>query len=152
MPFLILAPGLFIAGVVFGYFVVLPAATKFLLNFNDTQFNIQVRARDYYSFFTLTLGVMGLIFELPIAILAVTRLGIITPEELSKNRRYAYVILAVVAMLLPGTDPISMLLELVPLILLYEGSVLLARAFGRPPDETADREIAVSEPPPSGAA
>jgi sec-independent protein translocase protein TatC len=152
VPFLILAPGLFIAGVVFGYFVVLPAATKFLLNFNDTQFNIQVRARDYYSFFTLTLGVMGLIFELPIAILAVTRLGIITPEQLSKNRRYAYVILAVVAMLLPGTDPISMLLELVPLILLYEGSVLLARAFGRPPDEAADREIAVSEPPPSGAA
>jgi sec-independent protein translocase protein TatC len=152
VPFLILAPGLFIAGVVFGYFVVLPAATKFLLNFNDTQFNIEVRARDYYSFFTLTLAVMGLIFELPIAILAVTRLGIITPEQLSKNRRYAYVILAVVAMLLPGTDPISMLLELVPLILLYEGSVLLARAFGRPPDETADREIAVSEPPPSGAA
>jgi sec-independent protein translocase protein TatC len=152
VPFLILAPGLFIAGVVFGYFVVLPAATKFLLNFNDAQFNIQVRARDYYSFFTLTLAVMGLIFELPIAILAVTRLGIITPEQLSKNRRYAYVILAVVAMLLPGTDPISMLLELVPLILLYEGSVLLARAFGRPPDEAADREIAVSEPPPSGAA
>src|SRR5512132_1612806 len=102
VPFLILAPGLFIAGVVFGYFVVLPAATKFLLTFNDAQFNIQVRARDYYSFFTLTLGVMGLIFELPIAILAVTRLGIITPEQLSKNRRYAYVILAVVAMLLPG--------------------------------------------------
>jgi sec-independent protein translocase protein TatC len=152
VPFLILAPGLFIAGVVFGYFVVLPAATKFLLNFNDTQFNIEVRARDYYSFFTLTLGAMGLIFELPIAILAVTRLGIITPEQLSKNRRYAYLVLAVVAMLLPGTDPISMLLELVPLILLYEGSVLLARAFGRPPDEAADREIAVSEPPPSGAA
>ena len=107
VPFLILAPGLFIAGVVFGYFVVLPAATKFLLNFNDAQFNIQVRARDYYSFFTLTLGVMGLIFQLPIAILAVTRLGIVTPEQLSKNRRYAYVILAVVAMLLPGTDPVT---------------------------------------------
>jgi sec-independent protein translocase protein TatC len=152
VPFLILAPGLFIGGVVFGYFVVLPAATKFLLNFNDTQFNIQIRARDYYSFFTLTLGVMGLIFELPIAILAVTRLGITTPEQLSKNRRYAYLILAVIAMLLPGTDPVSMLLELVPLLLLYEGSVLLARAFGRPPAGATEPEIAVSEPPPSGAA
>jgi sec-independent protein translocase protein TatC len=151
IPFLVMAPGLFIAGVVFGYFVVLPAATKFLLNFNDTQFNIQIRARDYYSFFTLTLGVMGLIFELPIAILAVTRLGIVTPEQLSKNRRYAYVILIVVAMLLPGTDPVTMLIEAVPLILLFEASVLLARAFGRPPDEAAEREIAVSEPPPSGA-
>jgi sec-independent protein translocase protein TatC len=152
VPFLILAPGLFIAGVVFGYFVVLPAATKFLLNFNDTQFNIQIRARDYYSFFTLTLAVMGLIFELPIAILSVTRLGIVTPEQLSKNRRYAYVILIVVAALLPGTDPVTMLIEAVPLLLLFEASVLLARAFGRPPDEAAEPEIAVSEPPPSGAA
>src|SRR4051812_42757750 len=152
VPFLIMAPGLFIAGVVFGYFVVLPAATKFLLNFNDNQFNIQIRARDYYSFFTLTLAVMGLIFELPIGILAVTRLGIVTPEQLSQNRRYAYIILLVVAMLLPGTDPVTMLIEAVPLIVLFEVSVLLARAFGRPPDEAAEREIAVSEPPPSGAA
>jgi sec-independent protein translocase protein TatC len=152
VPFLIMVPVLFVAGVVFGYFVVLPAATKFLLNFNNNEFNIQIRARDYYSFFTLTLGVMGLIFQMPIGILAVTRLGIVTPEQLSKNRRYAVVILAVIAMLLPGTDPVSMLLELVPLLLLYEASLLLARAFGRPPDEAADREIAVSEPPPSGAA
>ena len=87
-------PLLFLAGVVFGYFVVLPAATKFLLNFNDSQFNIQIRARDYYSFFTLTLAVMGLVFQLPIGILAVTRLGIVTPAQLSENRRYAYVIIA----------------------------------------------------------
>jgi sec-independent protein translocase protein TatC len=152
VPFLIMVPVLFVAGVVFGYFVVLPAATKFLLNFNDNQFNIQIRARDYYSFFTLTLGVMGLIFQLPIGILAVTRLGIITPEQLSKNRRYAYVVLLVVAMLLPGTDPVTMLIEAVPLIVLYEASVLLARVFGRPPDEATEPEIAVSEPPPSGAA
>src|SRR6478736_35345 len=132
VPFLIMAPGLFIAGVVFGYFVVLPAATKFLLNFNDNQFNIQIRARDYYSFFTLTLGVMGLIFQLPIGILAVTRLGIVSPEQLSENRRYAYVILIIVAALLPGTDPVTMLIEAVPLLLLFEGSVILARMFGRP--------------------
>jgi sec-independent protein translocase protein TatC len=144
-------PVLFVAGVVFGYFVVLPAATKFLLDFNDNQFNIQIRARDYYSFFTLTLGVMGLIFQLPIGIIAVTRLGIVTPEQLSQNRRYAYVILLVIAMLLPGTDPVTMLIEAAPLILLFEASVLLARVFGRPSDE-AEREIAVSEPPPSGAA
>jgi sec-independent protein translocase protein TatC len=152
VPFLLLAPFLFVAGVVFGYFVVLPAATKFLLNFNENQFNIQVRARDYYSFFTLTLGVMGLIFQLPIGILAVTRLGIVTPEQLSENRRYAYVVLVIVAMLLPGTDPVTMLIEAVPLILLYEGSVLLARMFGRPPEPATDHEITVSEPPPSEAA
>ena len=152
VPFLMGVPVLFVAGVVFGYFVVVPAATKFLLNFNDNQFNIQVRARDYYGFFTLTLGLMGLIFQLPIGILAITRLGIVTPEQLSKNRRYAYLVLAVVAMLLPGTDPVSMLIELVPLLVLYELSVLLARAFGRPPDEVVDHEVASAEPPPSGAA
>jgi sec-independent protein translocase protein TatC len=152
VPFLIMVPVLFVAGVVFGYYVVLPAATKFLLNFNDTQFNIQVRARDYYSFFTLTLAVMGLIFQLPIGILAVTRLGIVTPEQLSKNRRYAYVLLLIVAMLLPGTDPVTMLIEAVPLLLLYELSVLGARLFGRAPEEETGEQLAVSEPPPSGAA
>jgi sec-independent protein translocase protein TatC len=151
VPFLVGVPILFIAGVVFGYFVVLPAATKFLLNFNQNQFNIQVRARDYYSFFTLTLGVMGLIFQLPIGILAITRLGIVTPEQLSANRRYAYVILLIVAMLLPGTDPVTMLIEAAPLIVLYELSVLLARAVGRAPEPT-EPEITVSDPPPSGAA
>jgi sec-independent protein translocase protein TatC len=151
VPFLVLVPILFVAGVVFGYFVVLPTATEFLLNFNDTQFDVEVRARDYYSFFTLTLGVMGLLFQLPIGILAVTRLGIVTPEQLATNRRYAYLVLAVLAMLLPGTDPISMLIEMVPLVVLFEASLLLARAFGRPPEPSLESEITVSEPPPSGA-
>src|SRR3954453_8260985 len=150
VPFLIMAPLLFVAGVVFGYFVVLPAATKFLLNFNQDQFNIQIRAKDYYSFFTLTLGVMGLIFQLAIGILAVTRLGIVTPEQLTENRRYAYVVLLIVAMLLPGTDPVTMLIEAAPLILLYELSIILAKLVGRPPEPATD--ITVSEPPPSGAA
>ena len=76
-----MVPVLFCAGVVFGYFVVLPAATKFLLNFNQSQFNIQIRAKDYYSFFTMTLGAMGLIFQLPIGILAVTGLGSSLPSS-----------------------------------------------------------------------
>jgi sec-independent protein translocase protein TatC len=131
-PLLLMIPFLFVAGVLFGYFVVLPAATKFLLNFNDDQFNIQVRAREYYSFFALTLVSIGVLFQIPIGILALTRLGVTTPEQLARNRRYAILVIAVVAMLLPGTDPITMLIEMIPLILLFEGSLLLARAFGRP--------------------
>ena len=146
VPFLLGVPVLFVAGVVFGYFVVLPAATKFLLNFNQDQFNIQIRAKDYYSFFTLTLAVMGLIFQLPIGILAVTRLGIVTPEQLAKNRRYAILVLAVVAMLLPGTDPVSMLLELIPLLVLYEASVIMARIFGRPPEPAQEHEPIAASP------
>ena len=141
VPFLVMAPVLFCAGVAFGYFVVLPAATKFLLNFNENQFNIQIRAKDYYGFFTMTLGVMGLIFQLPIGILAVSRLGIVTPKQLAQNRRYAYVVIAVVAMALPGTDPISMLLEMAPLLALFEASLVLARLVGTPAQAQADSEL-----------
>ena len=132
VPFLVLVPLLFVAGVVFGYYVVLPAALKFLLNFNSDQFQVQVRASDYYGFATLTLMAMGIVFQVPIGILALTRLGITTPRQLSKNRRYAYLILAIIAMLLPGTDPITMLVELAPLLVLYEFSIVLARALDRP--------------------
>jgi len=129
-PLLFMIPLLFVAGIVFAYFVVMPSATKFLLNFNDHQFNVQVRARDYYSFFATTLLAVGVIFQVPIGILAVTRLGIVTPRQLSKNRRYAYLIISIVAAALPGVDPVSMLLEMVPLIVLYELSIVLARLFG----------------------
>jgi sec-independent protein translocase protein TatC len=132
LPLLLAAPLLFLAGVAFSYFVVMPAAVKFLLNFNDSQFNVQVRARDYYSFFSTTILAGGVIFQLPLAILAVTRLGIVSVEQLSKNRRYAYLIIAVIAAALPGVDPISMLIEMVPLLVLFELSILIARAFGTP--------------------
>src|SRR5690349_18996953 len=132
VPILVLAPMLFLAGVAFAYFVVMPAAVNFLLGFNDSQFNVQVRARDYYSFFSTTMLGCGLVFELPLAIVAVTRLGIVKVEQLSRNRRYAYLIIAIVAAALPGVDPISMLIEMVPLLVLFELSILIARAFGSP--------------------
>jgi Sec-independent protein secretion pathway component TatC len=131
-PFLLFVPALFVAGVAFGYYVVLPGALHFLLNFNSDQFTVQVRAGDYYGFVTLTLLAMGIVFQVPMGILALTKLGITTPCQLAGNRRYAYLILAIVAMALPGTDPVTMLVELVPLLLLYELSIVLARAFGAP--------------------
>jgi sec-independent protein translocase protein TatC len=132
VPILLMFPFLFIAGIAFAYFVVMPAAIGFLLNFNDNQFNVQLRARDYYSFFSMTEIAGGLIFQLPLAILAVTRLGIVSIDQLKSNRRYAYLACAVVAAALPGVDPVSMVIEMVPLLVLYELSILLARAFGRP--------------------
>jgi sec-independent protein translocase protein TatC len=132
LPILLLAPALFLAGVAFAYFVVMPAAVTFLLGFNESQFAVQVRARDYYSFFSMTLLAAGLVFQLPLAMLAVTRLGIVSIEQLTANRRYAYLGLAILAAALPGVDPVTMLIELVPLLVLYELSILLARAFGRP--------------------
>lgn len=132
LPILLLAPILFVAGVAFAYFVVMPPAVSFLLGFNDSQFNVQVRARDYYSFFSTTMLAGGIVFQLPLAILAVTRLGIVSVEQLSRNRRYAYLAIAIIAAALPGVDPISMLIEMVPLLVLFELSILIARAFGSP--------------------
>ena len=131
MPILILAPVLFLAGVAFAYFVVMPPAVKFLLGVNESQFEVQVRARDYYSFFSTTMLAGGVIFELPLAIIAVTRLGIVSVAQLSGNRRYAYLLIAILAAALPGVDPVSMLIEMVPLLVLFELSILLARVFER---------------------
>jgi sec-independent protein translocase protein TatC len=130
-PLLLMVPVLFIAGVVFCYFVVLTPATDFLLSFNSDEFNTQIRARDYYSFVTLTMLAMGLGFQVPIAIVAAVRLGITTPEKLRKNRRYAILVIAIVAAFLPTIDPVTLILEMIPLIILYELSIVLAAALNR---------------------
>jgi sec-independent protein translocase protein TatC len=126
IPLMTMIPFLFIAGVVFAYFLVLPPAIKFLQGYNNGSFDILVQAKDYYKFEILTMISLGVLFQLPVGILAMTKLGIITPRQLRKNRRYAIVIIAVVAMLLPGTDPITMLIAMLPLLVLFEGSILLA--------------------------
>jgi sec-independent protein translocase protein TatC len=131
LPLMLMAPLLFAGGVAFGYFIVLERTIDFLLHFNESQFNIQVRAREYYSFVTFTLLAMGLIFQVPMAILAVTRVGLVTPAQLRQWRGYAYVLIAVVAALLPTIDPVSMLIEMVPLVILFELSIVLASLFGR---------------------
>lgn len=132
-PMLLMVPVLFVAGVLFCYFVVLPPATEFLLNFNEDEFDTQVRARDYYSFVTLTMVAMGLGFQVPVAILAAVRLGITSPQKLRKNRRYAILVIAIVAAFLPTIDPVTLILEMIPLILLYEFSILLAQWVGGSP-------------------
>jgi sec-independent protein translocase protein TatC len=123
-------PLLFVAGVTFGYFVVLPAAVRFFQNFNSNQFNVLVQASQYYHFAAVTLLAMGLVFQIPVAVLAVTRAGIATPAQLRHNRRYAIVACGAVAAFLPG-DAITLLLETVPLYLLFELSVLLATIVER---------------------
>ncbi len=142
-PLLLMVPFLFIAGVVFCYFVVLPGALKFLLSFNSDQFNTQIRAKDYYSFVTLTMLAMGLGFQVPIAILAAVKLGLTTPQKLRKNRRYAILVIAVLAAFLPTIDPVTLLLEMLPMILLYEGSILLSAALIKP--QASGTEVAGAE-------
>src|SRR5919108_1676863 len=144
LPLLLMVPFLFVAGVVFCYFVVLPPAIDFLLQFNADEFNTQVRARDYYSFATLTMLAMGLGFQVPVAILGLVRLEIVSVERLRKNRRYAVLGAAVLAMLLPTIDPGSLLVETAPLYLLHELSIILARLFGGRTDEV-EGQVASAE-------
>jgi sec-independent protein translocase protein TatC len=146
LPLMLLAPALFVAGVAFAYFVVLPPAIHVLLGFNADEFNTQLRAREYYSFAALTLISLGILFQVPIGVLAATRLGVVTPEQLRRGRRYAILGIAVLAALLPTIDPVTMLLEMLPLIVLYELSILVARTFGRPREGTGERAASLESP------
>jgi sec-independent protein translocase protein TatC len=137
-PLLTAVPFLFLAGVLFGYFVVLPAAVRFFVNFNSGEFNVLVQASQFYSFAATILLAMGAVFQVPVLILGATRLGLVTPVQLRKFRRYAVVACAAVAAFLPG-DAITLLLETVPLYLLYEVSILIAR-FVRPVGDGAGGE------------
>jgi sec-independent protein translocase protein TatC len=74
---------------------------------------------------------MGLLFQLPVVILAITRMGILSVKQLRSGRRYAIVVIAVIAMLLPGTDPVTMLSMMLPMVVLYEVSILLAALMDR---------------------
>jgi sec-independent protein translocase protein TatC len=130
VPLLTAVPFLFVTGVLFGYFVVLPAAVRFFVNFNSGEFNVLVQASQFYGFAATVLLAMGLIFQIPVLILGATRLGIVTPQQLRKHRRYAVVVCAAIAAFLPG-DVITLLLETVPLYLLFEASILVASFVGR---------------------
>jgi sec-independent protein translocase protein TatC len=131
VPAMLLVPFLFIAGVAFAYFLALPAAIGFLQNYNADQFDILIQARDLYSFSIMVMGVMGLLFQVPIGIVALTRTGIISTAQLRAGRRYAFLIIAVIAMLMPGQDPVTMLIMMVPLVVLYEGSILVSALLDR---------------------
>jgi len=126
-PLLLLAPALFAAGVAFAYLLVLPPAVKFLQGFNHGAFDVLVQARDYYRFELTTMLVLGAIFEIPVLLLALGRAGLLSSTTLRHHRRYAIVGLAVLGGALPGVDPVTTLLETLPLFALYEGSIVLLR-------------------------
>jgi sec-independent protein translocase protein TatC len=145
VPLMLLVPVLFLAGAAFCYFVVLPPAVRFLLHFNHSEFNTQVRAKDYYSFVMMTMLAVGIAFQVPVGILALVRMRITSVEALRRNRRYAILVIAVVAALLPTVDPVSLVLEMVPMIALYELSIILAATLGKP------REMGDSVAPAEGS-
>ena len=131
LVFVLLAMGLFVCGVLFMYYIVLPRALDFLTSYDDNIYDIQIRASYYYSFAALTLLAGGLAFLMPIFVLALVRLRVLTSDRLRKNRRIAYVLLLVFAILLPTVDPVSLAFETLPLIILFELSIQLATVMER---------------------
>src|SRR4051794_39936544 len=136
-------PALFAAGVAFAYFVVLPSAVKFLQGFNHGAFNELVRARDYYRFELTTMLALGAMFEVPILILALGRAGLLRSTTLRRHRRVAFLGLAVLGGVLPGADPVTTLLETLPLFALYEATIVLLRLTERRHDRAAHAPSAV---------
>ena len=124
--FVIFASGLFVIGVLFMYYVVLPRALDFLTSYDAELYDIQIRASYYYTFVAFLLLGGGLAFLLPIFILGLVRLGVLTSRRLRQNRRIAFVILLIAAALLPTVDPVSLVFEVLPLVVLFELSIWLS--------------------------
>ncbi len=119
------------AGVAFGYWVLLPRAVHFLTNYDTQHFHIAIRANSYYNFVVTVLVGIVIVFQTPLVILGLVYLGILSSRTLRRQRRMGYLITAAVALALPGPDPVTTFLELLPMWLLFEGSIWLAWLFER---------------------
>jgi len=125
LPMMLMVPVLFLVGVAFGYYLVLPPAISFLQNFNNTNFDVLIQAKDYYRFSVLALLSTGLVFQLPVGLLALNAVGIVSARQLRASWRYAVVAIAVIAAIMPGVDPVTTVILMVPLLGLYLLSILL---------------------------
>lgn len=142
LVFVVLAMALFATGVVFMYYVVLPRALDFLTSYDADLYDIQIRASYYYNFAAVTLLAGGLAFLMPIFLLALVRLRVLTSARLRSNRRIAFVVLLVFAILLPTVDPVSLAFEVVPLVLLFELSIWLSVLMERRWQRGWDEDLA----------
>jgi len=142
VPVMMVAPLLFLVGVVFAYAVVLPPAVHFLQGYNSSEFNILVGANTYYKFEIFTMLGIGVAFQMPLGLLALHRLGVVNGTTLTRHWRYAVVGIAVIAAAMPGADPVTTALETLPLVVLYLASIVLLKIADR---RAAAR--ALEEPP-----
>ena len=115
----------------FAYWVILPNAIDFLLGFDAELYNENIRAKEYFGFAAALIFAVGLLFELPIFIVGLVRLGILTSATLRRNRRIGYGLSIVAAVLLPGVDFVSMALQALPIVALFEISIWAAVFFER---------------------
>ncbi|HON58235.1 MAG TPA: twin-arginine translocase subunit TatC [Smithella sp.] len=128
VPFVVSSTALFVSGVLFGYFIVLPPAFKFFVSFNNQYLQALLSFKDYLSLFVTFLLGFGISFELPIFIFFLTKLGVVNPRLLSQQRRYAILVIFIVAAVLtPSPDALSQILMAIPLLFLYEVSIFVSK-------------------------
>ena len=136
-----MASALFIAGVAFGYFIVLPIGTQFLLSWDTERFDPIITAQSYLPFVTRFLLAFGIVFELPAATYVAAKLELVDAPLLKRYRKHAIILNTVLAAALtPGQDPYSMVLMAVPMIVMYEISILIAR-YVNPTTEVTAHEL-----------
>lgn len=132
LPYVLFTTGLFVSGVLFAYYVVLPVGLRFLVGYGGDIFDQQLRASEYIGFVTLFLLAFGVVFEMPAVMVMLAASGVVDHHRMRKTRKYAIIGIAAVAMVLtPSQDPVSMLLMMGPLAVLYEIGILLARSVDR---------------------
>ncbi|MFL5594323.1 MAG: twin-arginine translocase subunit TatC [Gemmatimonadaceae bacterium] len=142
VPVLVSMVVLFLGGVALSYFIVLPLTLRFLMSIESTALTPMISATEYFDFAISMCLAFGVVFEVPIAILALTALGLVTPQFLSRYRRHSVIIcLVAAAFITPGADPYSLFALAVPLYLLYELSVFVAQfAYRKRNKRAAERE------------
>ncbi|MCL5736445.1 MAG: twin-arginine translocase subunit TatC [Actinobacteria bacterium] len=142
IPYVAFTTILFLAGVTFGYFVVLPVGLKFMVGYGGQYFNQLFQADKYFNFISMFLLAFGCVFELPLVMMLLAWAGLVNHKQMRKVRKYAILVEAVIAMVFtPSQDPLSMTLMLVPLIILYEFGIWLAKIAVRRRERR--RELAV---------
>jgi sec-independent protein translocase protein TatC len=140
-----LASALFLAGVAFGYFIVLPIGTQFLLNWAPDRYNTIITSQFYLQFTTRFLLAFGIVFELPAATYVAAKLELVDAPLLKRYRRHAIVLnFILAAALTPGQDPYSMVLMAAPMVVMYELSIIIAR-YVNPVAEVTVRELGSEE-------
>ena len=145
VPFVCYSTILFVAGVLFGYFIALPPAFTFFVSFSTDFLKPMISFREYLSLTLALLLAFGLCFELPVFMFFLAKLGVVNDKMLSKQRRYAILLIFILAAVLtPSPDVVSQLLMAIPLMVLYEASIVLVK-FARKPKPASDERDATQE-------
>jgi sec-independent protein translocase protein TatC len=141
-PFLIISTILFLLGAIFAYIVILPIALHFLISQGGELWQPNITLSNYLSFCMRLILAAGLVFEFPVLIYFLTKVGVVTPEFLVKNRKYAVLVAFVIAAILTPPDVFSQVMLAVPLFLLFEVSIFVAKrvASGREAGDGPDQQ------------